>query len=150
MIKNRILLFIIGIILSVIAFVFFIDKKSIVRVDDIIKDIELEFRGKIINKKSYRNGSSTHLEIKSDQHDSIFVIPPYNTRLINNSEIGDKIIKLKNENIIELYRKDSLIEQFYYIRISYKHRYSKKFPIEWRDKWIQSSRWDSLNKLEKL
>ncbi|ARV13348.1 hypothetical protein BTO09_13805 [Gilvibacter sp. SZ-19] len=107
-----------------------------------IENINSEFKGIVIEKFSYRqNDSPTHLKINS--LDSIFEIVPYHIGFIN---VGDSIIKPKAENLIIIKKGDSIELRKYYIRISNEVRNSDDFPKEWKEKWLESSTWDTINR----
>ena len=109
-----------------------------------IENIEAEFRGIVIDKYSFRkNAPETHLKIQTN--DSIFQISPFGD-VVRKSSIGDSIIKLKSENEVFIKRNDSIIYEHYYIRIPKRNRESNKFPSEWKNKWMESSGYDTLNR----
>lgn len=57
---------------------------------------------------------------------------------------GDYLLKKSNENTCIVIR-DGKTNIFSFIRIPYKSRLNKEFPLEWRCKWLKSSEWDSLS-----
>lgn len=106
-----------------------------------IKTIKSEFKGIVISKKSYRkNIPPTHINVKT--YSGTIEISPYNIEQI---EIGDSIIKPKNENIFIVKKVDSNFQR-YFVRLSSKERNSSKFPEEWKYKWTESSAWDTIRK----
>lgn len=103
----------------------------------VIDEIESSFKGIAIDKFSYReNDLPTHLKIKSN--DSIFEITPF-PPTIRKAELGDSVIKPRDENYVILKRNDSIIFNHYYKRISNEIRNDSDFPKKWRKKWLESS-----------
>jgi|GEM_PF-2671988 len=111
----------------------------------IVSQIKEEFKGVIVDKYSTRNTPPTHLRVLINNKENI-QISPYES-VVDYAEIGDSIIKIKNENIVYLKRENEVVKTFFYTKISYKTRRNKHFPKEWKDKWPESSEWDINNKL---
>lgn len=146
MLNNKIVKFILSIILGIVFFTFI--HKCMEEPNDIkitISQIKEEYKGVIIDKYSTRNTPPTHLRVLVNNIEKI-QISPYEA-VVDNAEIGDSIIKVKNENIVYLKRDNEPVKTFFYTKISYKDRRSKRFPKEWKDKWLESSEWDIKNKL---
>lgn len=135
------------IILSVLGFIFFIFIfeyviKPIGSVKIVIKDIESEFEGVVIKKYSLRKTEPTHLKIRTVKGDMIDISP--DNKIVVAAKIGDSINKPKNENFIFLSRQ-GYKKKFFYTRISHKDRKHRKFPEEWKNKWLNSSEWNEQN-----
>ncbi len=104
-----------------------------------IDEIKSEFSGIIIEKYSVRNTKPTHLKIKTKSN-FIEICP--NSQIVNNANVGDSLIKPKNENFVFLKKLNKKEEKFFYTRISKETRNHNIFPKEWKDKWLESSEWE--------
>ena len=67
-------------------------------------------------------------------------------RIMNYINVGDSLIKIKDENICYVKKPNGEKKQFYYTRISMKDRSHWTFPKEWKNKWMESSAWDTLQR----
>lgn len=85
--------------------------------------------------------------IKSDQSYKIY-LGTIDTGLYHYLEKGDVLLKKANDNICLILRGEKT-KKFSYMRIPYRSRLNKNFPIEWRCKWLESSEWDSLSSYKK-
>ena len=104
-----------------------------------VNEIKYGFNGKIIKKYSVRNTEPTHLKVLI-KNDSIITISP-NQDIVDNAVVGDSLYKPANENYIFL-KSNGNLKKFFYTKLSYETRKNQKFPVEWRNKWIDSSIWD--------
>lgn len=104
-----------------------------------IDEISSEYKGVVSKKFSVRDTDPTHLKIitKTD----IMEISPHN-KIVHLAEIGDSLIKPANQNFVYLKKTDGQIHQIFYTRLSHETRNHKMFPIEWKEKWMESSAWD--------
>ncbi len=66
--------------------------------------------------------------------------------MIDNTSIGDSIIKVKSENLVYIKKPDSSISEFFFTRIPMKNRMNLYFPTEWKNKWMESSVFDTINR----
>lgn len=131
-------------VIAVILLIFLVqllESKS--EVERKVEKIEQGFKGVVEKKYSVRDNYDSHLDIRMG--DSLITISPYNA-IVENAQIGDSIIKIKNENFITLLKKNGDEKQFFYTKLSYKTRRSRYFPKEWKDKWMESSNWDIENR----
>lgn len=64
--------------------------------------------------------------------------------LLNYIAVGDSIIKIRDENICYVKKPNGETKAFYYVRIPREKRNHWTFPEEWKDKWLESSAWDTL------
>lgn len=105
------------------------------KVNRLINRIEQPFRGIIAEKYSVRGIKKvTHLRIITTEQKVIEVSPQ--REVIENSQVGDSIIKLVNENTVYIKTGDSIKSKFNYLRISNDVRKSRFFPDEWKEKWL--------------
>lgn len=137
-----------GIFSLVIILCFFLFvKKCVSEPNDVkitIDKIKDDFKGVVIKKYSTRDVPPTHLQILVDGKEKIDISP--NGEIVDAANIGDSLIKIKNENWAFLKSEDDDVQKYFYTRISYKNRRSKLFPKEWRNKWLESSKWDKNEK----
>ena len=68
------------------------------------------------------------------------------TEIMNYVAVGDSVIKIKGENICYEKKPNGEKKQFYYTRISMKDRSHWTFPKEWKNNWMESSAWDTLQR----
>lgn len=104
-----------------------------------VSKIRQEYAGIIIDKYSVRDTPPTHIRIKTK--DSLIEIS-VNRQIVKMSNLGDSIIKPKNENYVFIIAQDGRKNKFFYTKLSFETRNSKYFPKEWRKKWMESSEWD--------
>ena len=104
-----------------------------------IDEITLGFKGVISDKFSVRNTKPTHLKVKTEN--GFVEISPYQ-KIVDLAEIGDSLIKPKNQNFVYLKKRNGQVHEIFYTRLSLKTRNHKSFPQEWKDKWMESSEWD--------
>jgi len=109
-----------------------------------VNEIEYSFKGKIIEKFAVRNTEPTHLKVLI-KYDSIITISP-NLDLVDVAAVGDSLYKPANENYIFL-SSNGNVKKFFYTKLSYETRSNKNFPREWRNKWLDSSMWDSSKEI---
>lgn len=103
----------------------------------VVQDIESTFSGTIVEKYSVREGvGATFLKIKTSNN-FIEINPSF--LIVDYCQIGDSIIKLKNENICYIIKKNGVKKKFYYVSISLKQRENSNFPIKWKNKWMGST-----------
>ena len=106
------------------------------------KDIASEFKGVLVDKYETNRASVLILNFENgDKHEIITVL---NDEIFDRIEIGDTLNRIKNENSCFIINKEGLKKKYYYVRISNETRNSKNFPIEWKNKWLESSAWDTI------
>ena len=71
---------------------------------------------------------------------------PIPSEIMDYIEVGDSLIKIKDENLVYVVKPSGERKSFYYKRISMKTRNHWTFPKEWRDKWMESSAWDTIQR----
>lgn len=126
-----------GFVLSLLL-LFYILKPSN-QVKFVIHDIQKEFRGLIIDKYTVREGVySTFLKVNINEGKEYIDINP-SFKILHYSDVGDSIIKLKDENICYVLKKNGVKKKFSYVSISQSQRNDKNFPEQWKDKWMEST-----------
>ena len=109
-----------------------------------VEKIKSEFKGKIVRIYATKKTIPTHLKVDLTNGKIIDISP--NQYLVNEADVGDSLIKPKNENRIYLIKKNKKKLAFFFTKISYETRNNKNFPIEWKYKWLESSEWDKNGK----
>lgn len=104
-----------------------------------IEKIKSEFQGRIVEIYATKKTLPTHLKVLLSSGKIISISP--NQQLVAKADVGDYLIKPKNENRIYLIKNNKKLT-FFYTKISYETRNSNNFPIEWKNKWPESSEWD--------
>ena len=101
-------------------------------------EVKSSYSGTIIDSIAYRKGLYTHVLLKRNNLKDTIIRYPEGMKL------GDSVIKEPNTPYIFLKRNQKIwISKT--IKIDYKSRLHKKFPVEWRCKWLDASEWDSLS-----
>lgn len=115
-------------------------------------------------------GNSTYNEIRQERIGVIISIDSlrsakdhYTLRDINNNteqfpngmpivkqfkeviEVGDSLIKNKNDVYCIVIKKNGTKLKVRYTSIPYQMRLNENFPKKWRCKWLEASKWDSLS-----
>ena len=99
-----------------------------------INEIRREYKGVIVQIYSSKSDiSPTFIKIRdsSSRFQDLSVLED----VINYVELGDSLIKPKNENVLMI-KRNGKTKTFFYSIISEKLRKHRKFPDEWRDKWL--------------
>lgn len=60
--------------------------------------------------------------------------------------VGDSLFKIKCENLCYVKKPSGEVQEFYYVRIPKANRNHWTFPKEWKNKWMESSVWDTLER----
>ena len=115
----------------------FVTRKN--NIEILVQEIKSGFSGKITDKYAVRNTPPTHLKIKTENE--ILEISP-NSEIVKIAEIGDSIIKPKNENWVYIKKSNGDRLKLFYTRISFETRKNENFPKKWKNRWLESSRWD--------
>lgn len=140
MIKKKVFIIIL-VIISFLVFIYFIQSSN--QVKFVVRDIHMDFKGVVIKKYSVRKGvEPTYLKVKTESNE-IDIIPSY--EIVDFANVGDSIVKLKDENICYVIKRIGGKRKFFYTDISMEQRNNNKFPKEWKNKWMESSAWDTLN-----
>lgn len=129
-------------------FVFFLFSKigenSNVKI--LVQKIENEYSGVIINKYNPREWMDELTAIEVRNSNGEIEDFPMRSEIMDYIEVGDKIIKLKDENICYIIKPTGEQKKFFYVRISMNARNHRTFPKEWKNKWLESSEWDEDEK----
>ena len=107
------------------------------------KDIASEFKGVLVDKYETNRASVLILNFENGERFKV-LSQSMNMELFNNINLGDTLYKVKNEYYCFMIKNDTIIKKYYYVRISNETRNSKNFPIEWKNKWLESSAWDTI------
>jgi hypothetical protein len=99
-----------------------------------IAEIKIGYKGIIVDKYQAR---TTILKIQTTEN-SLVEASILCDGLICNSEIGDSIVKIPNENYV-LLKKKSSVTKYPYLYIHKSIRLSTSWPKEWRTKWLEST-----------
>lgn len=134
------------IFLGIIAFIVLIG--SVIRevnYSSLIKrDIKESFKAIVVDiynpREWIKQPNYVKIRTKNKKHLDVYLT----NELLNYISIGDSLIKIKDENICYVKKPNGEQKQFYYTRISMKARSHWTFPKEWKDKWMESSAWDTL------
>lgn len=89
------------------------DKASL---DRVINEVNFEFKGIVLDKYSTRDVPPTHLKIKTENNNIIKISP--DKLVVDNTSVGDSIIKVKSENLVYIKKSDSTISEFFYSNIN--------------------------------
>jgi len=110
-----------------------------------VAEIQSNFEGIIMREFKVRDTDKpTHLEVKIDNGNKVVEISP-NQAVIDYADVGDSIIKPRNENTVYIKKLNGQRMDFFYTKLSYDTRSHRKFPEEWKNKWLRSSEWDLKN-----
>jgi len=121
--------------ISLLIFIYLIQSSNGVKF--VIRDIHANFKGKIINKYTVRKGiSPTHLKVKT-MDSEIEINPSY--IIVDYANIGDSIIKPKDDNVCIIIKSNGVRKKFFYTGITKEQREDSKFPKEWKNKWMESN-----------
>ncbi len=100
----------------------------------VVKQIESGFKGEITD--IFSSGDMvepTFLRIRTSTSDLELSV---GQDILKFSSIGDSIIKLENENILSIKKRDGHEKSFYLYEISDELRNHRNFPKKWKDKWV--------------
>lgn len=124
----------IKVITAISLLLFFYMLNSSNQIKFVVKDIQMNFNGVIVDKYTVREGVyPTFLKVRTD-NDIIDISPSF--KILYFAEIGDSIIKVKDENICYIINKNGVRKTFFYVTISKSQRDDKNFPQEWKNKWM--------------
>lgn len=132
--KNKVLM---KIVLAIALLLFFYILMPSNQVKFVVRDIQMDFKGVIVDKYTVREGVyPTFLEVRANEK-NIDINPSF--QILHFADIGDSIIKIKDENICYVVKTNGMRKKFFYVSISRSQRDDKKFPKEWKDKWMGST-----------
>lgn len=101
----------------------------------LIENIKNERKGIVTSTFSPReNMEPTHFVINSTD-----TIIPTNSSVMDELNKGDKILKNSSDNIIKVFKADTLFRQTWMYKIPQKYREDERFPEEWKSKWMEST-----------
>ena len=110
------------------------------------KAIEDSYKSTIIDIYNPREWikEPNYMKVLKDNNE---VLDVYLTEeLIKYISVGDSLIKIKDENICYVKKPNGDKKEFYYIRIPLENRNHWTFPKEWKNKWMESSAWDTIQR----
>ena len=110
------------------------------------RDIKDEYTAVVVEKYNRRKSMDVMTSILIKREDGIEVGFPLRSEIINYISLGDSLIKIKNENICYVKKPSGEVQEFYYVRIPKANRNHWTFPKEWKNKWMESSVWDTLER----
>lgn len=101
----------------------------------LVENIKQERKGIVTSTFSPReNMKPTHFVINS-----IDTIVPTNSLVMDKLYKGDKVVKNSSNNIIKIYKSDTLFKKTWMYKIPKKYRQDGRFPTDWKTKWIEST-----------
>jgi len=114
--------------------------------DLLIKDIKDNYKAIIIEKYNRRKSMDVMTSVLIEKKDGIEKGFPLRSEIMEYISVGDSLIKIKDENICFVKKPTGEIKKFYYVRIPMENRNHWTFPNEWKNKWMESSAWDTLQR----
>lgn len=120
--------------------------KDVTYSNNLIKEISIGYKSIIINIYNPREWvrNPNYIKVRKENNEEIDVYPT--EELLKYITIGDSLIKIKDENICYVKKPNGEKKQFYYTRISMKDRSHWTFPKKWKNKWMESSAWSTLQR----
>jgi len=101
----------------------------------LVENIKHERIGIVTSTFSPReNMKPTHFVINS-----IDTIAPTNSLVMDELYVGDKIVKNSSDNIIKIFKSDTLFKKTWMYKIPEKCRKDRRFPTDWKTKWIEAT-----------
>lgn len=113
---------------------------------NLIKNIKDEYKAIIIEIYNPREWMKEPTFVRMRKINNTVESLAPGTDIMNYINVGDSLIKIKDENICYVKKPNGEKKQFYYTRISMKDRSHWTFPKEWKNKWMESSAWDTLQR----
>lgn len=107
--------------------------------------IKEEYKAVVLEKFNPKEWGSVPTQLKIRTKSGKINELPMRSEIMDYISEGDSIVKIKNENICYVKKLNGQVEYFYYARISLETRKHWTFPKEWKDKWMESSSWDTLS-----
>ena len=133
---------------GIVAFIVFL--VSIIRevnYSSLIKrDIKDSFRAIVVDIYNPREWIKQPNYMKVRKQNEEYLDIYLTNELLNYISIGDSLIKIKDENICYVKKPNGETKEFYYVRIPKENRNHWTFPKEWKNKWMESSAWDTLQR----
>ncbi len=112
----------------------------------IIKAVKEEYKAVVLEKFNPKEWSDIMTQVKLQNEKKEIKEKVLSYEIMEYISIGDSLIKIKDENICYVKKPNGEIKEFYYTRISMKDRSHWTFPKEWKNKWMESSAWDTLQR----
>lgn len=109
-------------------------------------DIKDNYRAIIIEKYNRRKSMDVMTSVLIKRNDGIEEGFPLRSEIMDYISVGDSLIKIKDENICYVKKPNGDKKEFYYIRIPLENRNHWTFPKEWKNKWMESSAWDTIQR----
>ncbi|MBA5793632.1 hypothetical protein H1R17_05365 [Flavobacterium sp. xlx-214] len=112
----------------------------------LIKDVEMEYKSVVIDLYNPREWikDPTFMKLRKNNNEEIDVY--LTDELFKYIAIGDSLIKIKNENSCYVKKPNEDKKHFFYRRISKEDRNHWTYPKEWKNKWMESSKWDTITR----
>lgn len=130
-------------VFGVLVFISFIYGILEINHSSVLKDkIKVGFEVVVLEKFNPKEWSEINTQLRVKDKRGKVIELPFRSEIIDYVSIGDRIIKVKDENLCYVKKPGGESKAFYYVRVSMKTRNHWTFPIEWREKWMESSDWD--------
>lgn len=110
------------------------------------RDIKDNYRAIVIDKFNPKEWSDIMTQVRLKNANKTINEIVLRSEIIDYISVGDSLIKIKDENVCYVKKRNGDIKEFYYIRIPLKNRNHWTFPKEWKNKWMESSTWDTLQR----
>jgi hypothetical protein len=108
----------------------------------LIKSIKDNYEGIIVD--TFSTNRTFIFKILNKQGDTITISSSTLTdEFYRNIHLKIRINKPKNENYVFFSDSTDKIKKVFYEKISWKDREHSTFPKEWKNKWLESSEWDT-------
>jgi len=107
----------------------------------LVKSIHDEYNGIIVD--TFSTNRSFIFKVLINTKDTVVISSSTLTNEFYNSiGINKFIIKSKNENFVFIGNTEKDMTKVFYEKISHSDRENLFFPKEWKEKWIESSKWE--------
>lgn len=120
--------------------------KEVTYSNNLMKEIGMGYRSIIVSiynpRECVKDPNYMKVRKTNDEEMDVYLTE----ELLKYITVGDSLIKIKDENICYVKKPNGEKKQFYYTRISMKDRSHWTFPKEWKNKWMESSAWDTLQR----
>ncbi len=110
------------------------------------RDIKDNYRAIVIDKFNPKEWSDIMTQVRLKNANKTINEIVLRSEIIDYISVGDSLIKIKDENVCYVKKPNGDIKEFYYIRIPLENRNHWTFPKEWKNKWMESSAWDTIQR----
>lgn len=107
----------------------------------IVNSIKKGYKGIVISKKQIAQRNSHSIIVFCKENNNT-VNEIFRQELDSIVEVGDYIIKPKNDNYLFLIKPNMKKQKFIYTYISKENREDFRWPKEWKSKWIEAKKPD--------